>query len=80
MSLTVAGGPREVDVPEDFAATMAAVGGARGFFDGLSNSPQRYHLDQINGAKAVDTRRRRIEKPIELFRNRQATVIRELLG
>ncbi len=64
--LTVADAPRQVDVPEDFAAAMAGAG-VRGFFDGLSNSLQRYHVDQVNGAKAADTRSRRIDKAVELF-------------
>lgn len=69
VSLTIATGSREVEVPGDFAAAMAAVEGARAFFDGLSNSLQRYHVDQINGAKAEDTRRRRVAKAVDLFRN-----------
>jgi uncharacterized protein YdeI (YjbR/CyaY-like superfamily) len=37
------------------------------FFDGLSSSLQRYHVDTINEAKTDDTRRRRIDKAISLF-------------
>ena len=33
----------------------------------LSNSLQRYHVDNINGAKASETRQRRIDKAISLF-------------
>jgi hypothetical protein len=66
VSLTVADAPRQVEVPEDFAAAMVGAG-VRGFFDGLSNSLQRYHVDQVNGAKAADTRTRRIEKAVGLF-------------
>lgn len=69
VSLKIATGSRKVELPGDFAAAMAAVDGARSFFDGLSNSLQRYHVDQINGAKAEDTRRRRIDKAVELLRN-----------
>jgi uncharacterized protein YdeI (YjbR/CyaY-like superfamily) len=39
----------------------------RPFFDGLSNSLQRYHVDQITGAKAAETRLRRIDKAVSLF-------------
>jgi Bacteriocin-protection, YdeI or OmpD-Associated/Domain of unknown function (DUF1905) len=66
--LTVADTPREVDVPADFAAALAAGEGAAGFFEGLSNSLQRYHVDTINGAKTPETRQRRIEKAVALFR------------
>jgi uncharacterized protein YdeI (YjbR/CyaY-like superfamily) len=41
--------------------------GARQFFDGLSNSLQRYHVDNINAAKASETRQRRIDKAVGLF-------------
>jgi hypothetical protein len=66
VTVTVADAPREVDIPEDFAAAMEAAG-VRPFFDGLSNSLQRYHTDLIAGAKAEDTRARRIEKAVALF-------------
>jgi len=46
---------------------LAADERARAFFDKLSNSMQRYHVDNINGAKSADTRQRRIDKAIALF-------------
>ena len=52
---------------DDFAAALTAAPGARAFFDGLSNSLQRYHIDNVNGAKTDDTRQRRIEKAVALF-------------
>ena len=67
VTLTVAATPRAVDVPDDFAAALTAAPGARAFFDGLSNSLQRYHIDNMNGAKTDDTRQRRIEKAVALF-------------
>lgn len=67
VTLTLADTPREVTVPDDFASALAAAPGARAFFDGLSNSLQRYHVDAINGAKSADTRQRRIDKSIALF-------------
>lgn len=65
--LTLATAPREVLVPDDFAAAMAANPPAADFFAGLSNSVQRFHIDNVNGAKTDDTRRRRIEKAVALF-------------
>lgn len=68
VELTVATAPREVEVPDDFAASMAAAG-VRGFFDGLSNSLQRYHVDQVTSAKSDETRLRRVDKAVSLFRD-----------
>jgi hypothetical protein len=68
VTLTVADAPREVTLPPDFAAALAADEQAGAFFGGLSNSLQRYHIDNVNGAKSADTRQRRIDKAIELFR------------
>jgi hypothetical protein len=67
VTLTVADAPREVNVPDDFAAAMEVSGQARQFFDGLSNSLQRYHVDTINAAKTPETRQRRIDKSVALF-------------
>lgn len=68
VELTVMDGPREVNVPDDLAAALAADDRAGAFFGTLSNSLQRYHVDNVNGAKSADTRQRRIEKAIALFR------------
>ena len=68
VELTVADGPREVVVPGDFAAALAEDKAAGEFFAKLSNSLQRYHVDNINSAKSDETRRRRIDKAVDLFR------------
>ncbi len=67
VTLTLADAPRTVTVPPDLDAAFAAHPPARAFFEGLSNSLQRYHIDNINGAKAPETRQRRVEKTIALF-------------
>lgn len=59
--------PREVEVPEDFAAALEVVPEARAVFARQSYSHQRAHVDAINGAKAPETRRRRIDKAIEML-------------
>jgi hypothetical protein len=69
VTLSVATEPRSVDVPADFAAAMTAAAGTRAFFDALSNSLQRYHVDNINAAKTEETRQRRVDKAVELFRS-----------
>ncbi len=68
VTLTLADTPREVDVPADLAAALAADEQAGAFFATLSNSLQRYHVDTVNGAKTAETRQRRIEKAVALFR------------
>jgi hypothetical protein len=66
--LTVADAPREVHVPADFAEALSADATAGAFFATLSNSLQRYHVDTVTGAKTPETRQRRIEKAVQLFR------------
>jgi len=68
VTLTLAEGPREVDTPADLAEALAAEPEAGAFFAQLSNSLQRYHVDNVNGAKTAETRQRRIEKAVALFR------------
>lgn len=67
VTLTVASAPREVAVPDDLQAAFTATPAAQLFFGGLANSLQRYHIDNINGAKTAETRQRRIDKTIALF-------------
>jgi uncharacterized protein YdeI (YjbR/CyaY-like superfamily) len=68
VTLTVADSPPEVTIPADFAAALTADEQASAFFGKLSNSMQRYHIDTITAAKSADTRQRRINKAIALFR------------
>ncbi len=66
--LTLAEGPREVVVPDDLAAALTGEPAAERYFATLSNSLQRYHVDTINAAKAPETRQRRVDKAVALFR------------
>ena len=56
--------PREVAVPDDFAAALDADAEARRTFDSLSYSNRSWHVLSIEGAKTDETRQRRIEKSI----------------
>ena len=67
VTLTLDTTPRAVDLPDDFAAALDADPRARAFYDGLSNSLQRYHVGNVTGTKNPDTRQRRIDKAIDLF-------------
>jgi hypothetical protein len=69
VTLAVADTPREVTLPDDFAAALAADEQAGESFGRLSNSLQRYHVDNITAAKSADTRQRRIDKALALFRD-----------
>jgi hypothetical protein len=58
---------RMIDVPEDLAAALAREPAAKAFFDGLSYSNRRYHVEQITGAKTAATRERRVAKAVQLL-------------
>jgi len=62
VTLTVADTPQAVTIPADFAAALAADEQASAFFGTMSN------IDTITAAKSADTRQRRIDKAIVLFR------------
>jgi uncharacterized protein YdeI (YjbR/CyaY-like superfamily) len=68
VTLTLADTPREVVVPDDLAQALEAEPACSAFFSSLSNSLQRYHVDNVNAAKTPETRQRRVEKSLALFR------------
>jgi len=57
--------PREVTVPDDFAAALADAPAARTTFESLSYSNKSWHVLQIEAAKTDETRQRRISKSVE---------------
>jgi hypothetical protein len=57
--------PRTVDVPDDLAAALDAAPGAREAWNRLAPSHRKAHVTAIEGAKAAETRQRRIAKAIE---------------
>lgn len=59
--------PREVSLPPDFVAALAGDAEAGRFFDGLSYSNKRRLVLQIEGAKAAETRQRRIASTISML-------------
>ena len=60
--------PREVTVPDDLAAALAAEPEAKAFFESLSYSNQSRHVLSITDAKTPETRQRRVDKAIEMLR------------
>ncbi len=60
--------PRTMAVPPDLQAALDKDKAAKAHFATLSYSNQRRHIDPINDAKSPETRARRIEKSVALFR------------
>lgn len=56
--------PRTVEPPDDFAAALDAAG-ARDAWERLAPSHKKAHVTAIEGAKAAETRVRRIAKAVE---------------
>ena len=66
--LAVDDAPREVEVPEDLGAALASDDAARAAFEKLSYSNQRRIVLSVEGAKAAETRARRIDKAVAELR------------
>lgn len=64
--------PRVIEVPDDLAEAFAAEPEAKAFWDTLSYSNQRWHAEQITGAKKPETRAKRVAKSVELLRDGRA--------
>ncbi len=63
--------PRQVVVPNDLAEALAGDAAAADFWKTLSYSNQRWHVEQITGAKKAETRANRIAESVGLLRNRK---------
>jgi hypothetical protein len=66
--------PLEVEVPADLAEALAADDAARQAFEKLAYSHRLRHVLAIEEAKAPETRRRRIDKALEILRAGQCWV------
>ena len=64
--------PREVVVPADLAAALRRDKDAKRCFDGLSYSRKQRIVLSVEGAKAAETRQRRIEKSVTDLREGRA--------
>lgn len=60
--------PREVTLPEDFAAALQAEPDASRTFESLTYSRKQWFVQPIEGAKTSETRERRIAKAVEMLR------------
>jgi uncharacterized protein YdeI (YjbR/CyaY-like superfamily) len=59
--------PREVTVPPDFAAALTKSPEAKRRFEAMAYSHQLRHVLAIEGAKAAETRQRRIDSAIVML-------------
>jgi hypothetical protein len=59
--------PRAVDIPEDLATALSAAG-TQAAFDALSPSRRKAHVTSVEGAKAADTRARRVAAVVDALR------------
>ena len=60
VELTLDTAPRTVDVPDDLRAALDASPTAAAGWEKLSNSNRKAHVESVQGAKAAETRARRI--------------------
>jgi hypothetical protein len=67
VELEVDTAPREVELPADFRAALEVVPEAGAAFARLSYSHQRAHVDAIAEARKPETRRRRIDRAVEML-------------
>jgi len=59
--------PRVVEAPQDLRAALDADPAARAAWDKLAPSHKKAHVTAIEGAKAPETRLRRVQKAIEML-------------
>lgn len=60
--------PRIIEPPPDLAAALERHAAVRATFEGLSYTHKKEYVRWIEEAKRVETRRRRLDKTIELLR------------
>ena len=67
-TITVDEVPREVDVPDDLAAALAADAAAKDAFDTLPFTARKEFAVWVGGAKRPDTRARRLDDTLTMLR------------
>jgi hypothetical protein len=60
--------PRVLEIPADLTEALEQEPEAKAYFESLSYSNKRRHVLAIEGAKAAETRQRRIEKSVGMFK------------
>lgn len=64
--------PRVLEIPADLTEALEREPEAKTYFESLSYSNKRRHVLAIEGAKAAETRQRRIEKSVAMFKERRS--------
>lgn len=67
VELTLDDKPRVIEAPDDLQAALDADPVAKAAWDKLAPSHRKAHVAAIEGAKAADTRQRRVQKAIEML-------------
>lgn len=62
--------PRRIDIPDDLGELLDANHEARDFFNTLSYTNKKQYVAWISSAKKAETRNNRLEKSIELLREK----------
>jgi hypothetical protein len=65
LELTLDTAPREVEVPDDLAAALAADATARTFFESLTDSQRKAFVTSVTSAKKPETRQRRVASALD---------------
>lgn len=60
--------PRVLKIPADLTEALEREPEAKAYFESLSYSNKRRHVLAIEGAKAAETRQRRIDKSVGMFK------------
>ena len=60
--------PRVLEIPADLTEALEREPEAKAYFETLSYSNKRRHVLAIEGAKAAETRQRRIDKSVGMFK------------
>jgi hypothetical protein len=64
--------PRQIEVPDDLAAALDADPAAKEFWGSVSYSNQRWHVEQVTGARKAETRAARVAKSVAMLREGRA--------
>jgi uncharacterized protein YdeI (YjbR/CyaY-like superfamily) len=70
VELELDGAPREVEVPQDLRRALDAEPELAAFYDGLSFTHRKEYAHWVAEAKREETRRRRVERTIEMLRDK----------
>jgi len=65
--------PREVQLPDDLAAALAADPEARARFDALAYTNRKEYVEWVEGAKRAETRQRRVADATALLKSGRRT-------